>query len=81
MAWVGGEPGARGPAADPEGRSLSLRREEKAEEREPQRRSRGARGGKGSSGPGRASAGRRLSRRRLRAPAAAATGGIKLCGR
>lgn len=41
MAWVGGEPGARGPAADPEGRSLSLRREEKAEEREPQRRPRG----------------------------------------
>uniref|UniRef100_G1Q6Z3 Uncharacterized protein n=1 Tax=Myotis lucifugus TaxID=59463 RepID=G1Q6Z3_MYOLU len=74
VAWVGGE-GARGP----EGRSLPRRREAAAAEREP-RRSRGARGGKGSSGPGRASAGRRLSRRRLRAPAAAATGGIKLCG-
>lgn len=55
MAWVGGEPGVRGPAGGPEGRSLPRLSEEKAEERESQRRSRGARGGKGSSGPGRAS--------------------------
>ncbi|XP_007105770.1 serine/arginine repetitive matrix protein 3 isoform X1 [Physeter macrocephalus] len=80
VAWVGGERGARGPGAGPKGRSLPRRSEEKAEEREPRRRSRGACGGKGSSGPGRASAGRRLSRRRLSAPAAAATGEIKLCG-
>ncbi|XP_004408109.1 PREDICTED: uncharacterized protein LOC101367480 [Odobenus rosmarus divergens] len=80
VAWVGGEPGARGPAGGPEGLGLLRRSEEKAEEREPRRRSRGACGGKGSSGPGRASAGRRLSRRRRRAPAAAAPGGFKLCG-
>lgn len=54
VAWVGGEPGARGPAGGPQSRSLPRRWEEKAEEREPQRRSRGAGGGKGSSGPGRA---------------------------
>lgn len=80
VAWVGGGPGARGPAGGPGGRCLPRRGEKKAEEREPRRRSRGACGGKGSSGPGRASAGRRLSQRRLRAPAAA-TGGFKLCGR
>lgn len=34
VAWVGGEPGVRGPAGGPEGRSLPRLSEEKAEERE-----------------------------------------------
>lgn len=38
VAWVGGEPGARGPAGGPEGFDLPRPSEEKAEEREPRRR-------------------------------------------
>lgn len=61
VAWVGGEP----VLADRRvvvSRGVGRRRRRRSGNR---RRSRGACGGKGSSGPGRASAGRRLSRRRL----------------
>jgi hypothetical protein len=68
----------------PEDCSLPRRGEKQAEQRGRRRRSRGACGGKGSSGPGRASAGRRLSQRgsgARAAAAAAAAGGCERRGR
>ncbi|XP_045436975.1 ADP-ribosylation factor 6 isoform X2 [Pipistrellus kuhlii] len=58
VAWVGGEPVLAGRRVVVS-RGVGRRRRRSGN----RRRSRGARGGKGSSGPGRASAGRRLSRR------------------
>lgn len=54
VAWVGGEPGARGPAGGPKGLGLPRRSGKAAEEREPRRRSRGAALAGGRAVPGRA---------------------------